>query len=574
MTWIARNLPLLFRAMMQALLLIAGLFAALISHAQQDATPDAALAQLLVEARAEAATPGVCTKPDIDRLVRIFCNQKIRAGVRENYPLFGVRDGDTLKGYDTDVARAIAAMLKVELAFSRVTPANRIALIAEDRIDVAIATMGHNKQRDEQARFIRPHYYESQSILVGPKTISIKDWRDVVGRTICVTIGNGSNAQIGSQGARLMLFEDAGALPERLRDETCTLAVQDDSFFAFHFTNPAFAAQHERKLSFAQVPWGMAVARTGSDRLAAALDLMSQIFHRDSVFLDLARANRVDSGFLEKQREVWNRPECNISKGKMGNTDSNCVLPPLANALQATTFAPAITAFEVWTLQNTGVALSLPMFKTMPAWNLFKAGISNSLIMIIGALAATLGFALLLGAALGSRSRPLRWATRALTVTMQSSPVVLTLVIAAAVAQVFFPYSPLIALCAAIFALGLTNGCNAAQAIAEAMLTLREEHGHAADGESGVAGIFKAAVGRSATQIVSFLINAAKGTPIASFIGAPELLSALTDITAFSSGRATTYSMLLIFYIVVVAIVVVLCGQLRTYLEQRQGRSA
>ena len=51
---------------------------------------------------------------------------------------------------------------------------------------------------------------------------------------------------------------------------------------------------------------------------------------------------------------------------------------------------------------------------------------------------------------------------------------------------------------------------------------------------------------------MAFLINAAKGTPIASFIGAPELLSALTDITSFSSGRATTYSLLLVFYIVVV----------------------
>ena len=187
--------------------------------------------------------------------------------------------------------------------------------------------------------------------------------------------------------------------------------------------------------------------------------------------------------------------------------------------------------------------------------------------MIAGALAATLGFALLLGAALGSRQRLLRWVTRALTIIMQSSPVVLTLVIAAAIAQIFFPYSPLIALGAAIVALGLTNGSNAAQAVAEAMLTLREERGLA----TGEAGLFSATVSRSATQIVSFLINAAKGTPIASFIGAPELLSALTDITAFASGRATTYMLLLIFYIVVVAIVVYLCGKLRAYLEQRQA---
>ncbi len=76
---------------------------------------------------------------------------------------------------------------------------------------------------------------------------------------------------------------------------------------------------------------------------------------------------------------------------------------------------------------------------------------------------------------------------------------------------------------------------------------------------------------RAATQIVSFLINAAKGTPIASFIGAPELLSALTDITAFASGRATTYSLLLVFYVAIVVVVVWMCGRLRILLERRHA---
>ena len=83
--------------------------------------------------------------------------------------------------------------------------------------------------------------------------------------------------------------------------------------------------------------------------------------------------------------------------------------------------------------------------------------------------------------------------------------------------------------------------------------------------------LFGRALGRSATQIVAFLVNAAKGTPIASFIGAPELLSALTDITSFSSGRATTYTLLLVFYTVVVMIVVWLCGRLRLWLEASPG---
>jgi ABC-type amino acid transport system permease subunit len=48
---------------------------------------------------------------------------------------------------------------------------------------------------------------------------------------------------------------------------------------------------------------------------------------------------------------------------------------------------------------------------------------------------------------------------------------------------------------------------------------------HHEGGEKGMT-LFVHALGRSATSIVSFLVNAAKGTPIASFIGAPELLSA------------------------------------------------
>src|SRR4029078_8482761 len=84
---------------------------------------------------------------------------------------------------------------------------------------------------------------------------------------------------------------------------------------------------------------------------------------------------------------------------------------------------------------------TLRMLKTAPAWALFVDGIVNSLILVAGALVATLGFALLIGAALGSHKAALHWPARLVTITMQSSPVVLTLVIAAAFAQALVPYS-------------------------------------------------------------------------------------------------------------------------------------
>ena len=527
-------------------------------------TPDAALAGLIDQARREAATPGACGQPGLDRLVRIFCDQKLRAGVREYYPLFGTREGQTRSGYDVDVARAVARHLGVEPVFTRVNAASRIPLLADDKIDVTIATMGHNTQRDGQVRFVRPHYYQSETIIVGPKSVPVRDWRDIAGRTVCVTIGNNSNAQIVAHNARLMLFDEAGVLPDKLRDETCTLAAQDDSFFDYYFTEPGFADRFSRNFGFAQLPWGMAVALNGSDRLARALDLMSQIFHRDGVFLAIAKENHVGTGFLESQRRVWSSAACDTDRG---TSNPVCILPALNTALEPTRYAKQVAEVEKWVEARTGIALQLPMFKTMPAWLLFKAGIINSLVLVAGALAATLAFSIVLGAVQSSRSAVIRWPARGLVIVLQSSPVVLTLVIAAAVAQALFAYSSTVAIGAAIVALGLMNGSNAGQAIAEAMHTLRTERGSASIPTLELLG---RAVSRSAPQLVSFLINAAKGTPIASFIGAPELLSALTDITSFASGRASTYSLLLIFYVAVVIVVVWLCGKLRDALERRQ----
>jgi ABC-type amino acid transport substrate-binding protein/ABC-type amino acid transport system permease subunit len=521
-------------------------------------TPDAALAELLKQARAKV--PEACSQPNVDRLIKVLCAKKIRVGIRDYYPLFATRAGDKREGYEVDVALAIGRMLGVDVDFVRVNAATRIPLLAEDRIDLAIATMGHNTQRDGQARFIRPHYYRSETTVVGPRELPVASMLDLPGRTVCVTVGNGSNAELVSQGARLMLFDEAGVLPDRLKDNTCTLAAQDDSFFAKYFTDDDFNSRYFQKFGFAQVPWGMAVARQGSAELARALDLISQVFHRDGLFIDIGRLHNIRLGFLRQQQEVWRKPECNIEGGP---SNPNCVLPPLNTALQPTSFAADVTGFEQWVEDRTGVDVTLPMLKTAPAWSLFKDGVFYSLVLIAGALAATLAFALVLGAAMGSRTLLLRWPARLLTMTMQSSPIVLTLVIAATVTHSLFALSTETVLAAAIVALGLTNGANAGQAIGEAMWSLRAE--------GAKAGLFGRALSRAATQIVAFLVNASKGTPIASFIGAPELLSSLTDITSFSSGRITTYTILLVFYTAVVMVVVWLCGKLRQVLEKRQA---
>jgi polar amino acid transport system substrate-binding protein len=65
----------------------------------------------------------------------------------------------------------------------------------------------------------------------------------------------------------------------------------------------------------------------------------------------------------------------------------------------------------------------------------------------------------------------------------------------------------------------------------------------------------------SATPFRASVINATKASPIAAFIGAPELLSVLIDLTAFSGGRAVTLGIMTLFYLLVVQLVVVLSAR-------------
>ena len=87
------------------------LLAALPAWGQDKNSPDAALEQLLAEAREN------CTNPT-DRLSKVLCGGRIRIGVRDYYPLFSTREGDERSGYEVDVAHAIAKRLGVEPDFA------------------------------------------------------------------------------------------------------------------------------------------------------------------------------------------------------------------------------------------------------------------------------------------------------------------------------------------------------------------------------------------------------------------------------------------------------------------------
>ncbi|EJL90095.1 periplasmic component of amino acid ABC-type transporter/signal transduction system [Polaromonas sp. CF318] len=482
----------------------------------------------------------------VDVLARVLCSKTLRVGVRTGYPPFAFEDAaGALQGFEIELAHQLAGSLGVEPVLVVVTPANRLALLGEGRVDLVIATMGHTLQRDREALFVRPHYYQSQTIVLGRKELQIGGLVKLRGNTVCVTVGNSTNAELSVNGARLKLFDKASSLVDELRLGGCSLVAQDDSFFASYLQQPAFAAAYDSKFGFAPLPWGVAVAREGGERLADVLALSMQQLHISGALQALARKHGVDSPFLAQQRKLWSSSTCaQIS----ALNDPACVKAPLDNQLPPTSFAARVDQLEHFIYQATGTRVTLAMFKTWVALDLLLEGVWFSLLLVAGAVFATWAFALAFGAGLTSHTPWVRWSMRCVLWPMQSTPLILLMILAGAVVGAMGATSPLVALAAAVLVLGLFNGSNAGQAVAEAMLTLREERAPAQPALS-------AAVYRARAQMVAFVVNATRGSPAASVMGVPELLAALTDVASFSSERITTYTFLLIFYMLLVAVV-------------------
>ena len=167
--------------------------------------------QILDQARTSATD---CTRAS-EALVSILCAKQLRVGLRSYYPGFSVRDDNNIfSGFEVDIARRIADYLGVRLVPVAVDTKTRIPSVSDGDIDLVIATMSHSVQRDGEVRFVRPHYYASQSVVVGARDSTVHGWGDLVGRTVCLPSGALANMIFIRHHIRILTFDQ----PEQLLD--------------------------------------------------------------------------------------------------------------------------------------------------------------------------------------------------------------------------------------------------------------------------------------------------------------------------------------------------------------------
>jgi len=467
---------------------------------------------------------------------RVVCDRLLRVGLRGDYPRFAEIGPAGATGFEADVAREIAARLDVALEAVAVTPVNRISKLGEGEVDLVIATMGHNTQRDPTVHFLRPHYFQSETIIVGAGDQTPLAWEDLEARLVCTTVGNYSNVILAPDVGRLMLFSRSQQLIDALLNEMCPLIAQDDTLLLPLVSSETEPSRFERKLGFAPVPWGMAMPLGISDEMAAAMSEILKEMHRDGSFLRLARKYDVPVAFLTEEQERWQSAECRAAP-------ESCLSPPLNVQLARSPVAGLGARIESALKARLGIEVRLGFMESDVAWRLFLGGLGTSMLAVSLALMATTLVGLSIGKMLVSPIWLLRALAKSVLTVFQNAPVMLVLVVMGTLTVWTFSYSYSSAMLAAILAIAGMNGSFAGAAVAEAYRITEAREGTSR---------FMRALSLSSAQVDSYLINAVRGISAASVVGVPDLVNALNGITAFSGSQTFYYWLLVLFYIVAV----------------------
>ena len=524
-------------------------------HAASGAT---SVSELLDQTLANAK-PADCSAPkSLDTLQRILCTKKITVGVRSDYRSMSVRDGSTFVGYEADLAKLIATRLGVEPSFVVVSPSTRIEKLLNGEIDLVLATMSHTVARDKVVTFIRPHYYSSPSSVFGPTRIPVEVLTDLRTQTVCVPLNTFFSTVLAENNIRMMIYDKADRLVDAVRQGNCTFIAHDQSFLRATFdskhTPPELKNLVSEKMSFLNVPTGMGV-RNEDKSLSTVVGQIVAELHQSGILVERARAHDVYPDFLEKQRALWNSPQCAPNANGLAE---ECLSKAADLSDRASVLASKVKKVEGWLLSSLGVDFTMPMLSGQIALKFFLSGLTNSIIISLGGIAVTLLLAALLFSLMRSTNRLCSMTSYGFTLIFQNTPIILLFVVGAICLNIFGSFTPVQTIILSIFVIGISNGANAAVAMRDTLSTRSDPT------NEPLKNIFTLTF----TQIRACLINAVKGSPVASFVGTPELLSVMINITAFTGTRASTYVFMAIFYLVSVQLVLYLSNKAFSYVSK------
>ena len=143
----------------------------------------------------------------------------LRIAMEGTYPPFNFKDSKTgqLAGYDVDVARAVAARLKLKPEFVTTEWSAILAGLAAGKYDMIVSQVGITPRREQAFDFSRPYTYSAPQLIVrrndGARYAALEDLK---GKK--VGVGQGSVFEQQAKSVPGIEVKSYPAAPENLQD--------------------------------------------------------------------------------------------------------------------------------------------------------------------------------------------------------------------------------------------------------------------------------------------------------------------------------------------------------------------
>ena len=144
------------------------------------------------------ATIALCGSASAQKLDEIIKRGKLMVGIDMNSPPYGFQDEKQQPtGSEVETAQLLAKDLGVELEIVPTTVANRIPYLTTNRVDAIMATFAITPERAKSVWFSTP-YGTTGSIVIAPKTVSMKAMPDLDGKKIATTRGSAAEVALSN----------------------------------------------------------------------------------------------------------------------------------------------------------------------------------------------------------------------------------------------------------------------------------------------------------------------------------------------------------------------------------------
>lgn len=211
------------------------------------------------------------------------------------------------KGYNLDIAKALADKLGVKLETVTVTPPNRVQFLQQGKVDILIANMQYTEERAKILDYVPTPYDRSGGAAVGRKDSGLNDWSDLKGKPVCVSQGsNYTQPLIEQYGAEVKALPSQPESLLALQGGNCVAAVHVGATVGLLLQDrPEDWKDYKILFPTELVPSDSVIwLRKGDGDTRDALDKAILELHANGKLLDYAKANRLlNTTFLEDEHK-------------------------------------------------------------------------------------------------------------------------------------------------------------------------------------------------------------------------------------------------------------------------------